>query len=264
MVGDWMGVKILINNNGSFTDESQKLGLADTEGWWHRVVASDVDGDGNIDFILGNHGLNSFFKASAAKPVTMYVNDFDLNGTIEQIICTYNGDKSYPVAMKDELVSQIPSLSSKYKKFADYTEQTINDIFPEEVLKRSVVLKAAYMQSCVMLNNGKGAFKLEPLPMEAQFSPVYAIMAGDFDRDGICDIIVGGNQLRAKPQTGIYDASYGLFMKGLPGKKWQAVAALSSGISVKGEIRDLKILKIKGESILTVARNNDNFQFYKY
>jgi hypothetical protein len=103
-----------------------------------------------------------------------------------------------------------------------------------------------------------------PLPNEAQFSPVYAIIADDFDHDGICDIIIGGNQYRAKPQTGIYDASYGLFLKGGQDGKWRAVKAVNSGISIKGEVRDLKILKINGESILTIARNNNNLQFYKY
>lgn len=264
IVGDWMPIKIFINNNGIFSDESQRYGLSGTEGWWHRIIAKDLNGDGKVDFVLGNHGLNSFFKASPSRPVTMYVNDFDLNGNIEQIICTWNGDKSYPVAMKDDLVNQIPSLSAKYKKFADYSEQTINDLFPQDVLKRSVILKANYLENCVLINTGKGSFNIIALPAEAQFSPVYAIIAEDFDSDGICDIIIGGNQYRAKPQTGIYDASYGLFLKGTPNGNWQPVQAVNSGISVKGEVRDLKILKINGESILTFARNNDNLQFYKY
>ena len=116
IVGDWMPVKIFINDNGKFKSISGTSGLAATEGWWHTVVAKDLNGDGNIDFVLGNHGLNSRFKASADKPVTMYVNDFDLNGSIEQIICSFNGDKSYPVAMKDDLVKQIPSLAGEISK----------------------------------------------------------------------------------------------------------------------------------------------------
>ncbi|MGD0582261.1 MAG: VCBS repeat-containing protein [Bacteroidales bacterium] len=264
IVGDWMPVKIFINDHGYFTDQSDKFGLSNTEGWWHTIVAKDLNGDGKVDFILGNNGLNSFFKASAEKPVTMYVNDFDLNGTIEQIICSYNGDKSYPVVMKDDLVDQIPSLKAKYKKYDDYKDQTINDIFPEEVLKRSVVLKARNMESCVLINSGKGSFNIVPLPVEAQFSPVYAIIADDFDHDGICDLVIGGNQYRAKPQTGIYDASYGLFLKGNGDGTFQAVSALTSGFFTKGEIRDLKVIKINDKNILTVVRNNDNFQFYKY
>jgi hypothetical protein len=264
IIGDWMPVRVLVNNNGLFTDESQKFGLTGTEGWWHVIVAKDLDNDGNIDFILGNHGLNSFFKASPDRPVTMYVNDFDLNGSVEQIICTYSGDKLYPVVLKDDLVNQIPSLASKYKKNVDYKDQTINDMFPAELLQRSIILNARIMESCVMINSGRGSFKLTPLPTEAQFSPVYAIAADDFDHDGRCDILIGGNEYRAKPQTGIYDASYGLFLKVNSEGNWESVSSEISGFSTKGEIRDLKILNIIGSKIIGVARNNDNLQFYKY
>jgi hypothetical protein len=238
--------------------------LLKTEGWWHTIVAKDLNGDGFMDFVLGNNGLNSFFKASADKPVTMYVNDFDLNGSIEQIICSFNGDKSYPVAMKDDLVKQIPSLAAKYQKYEDYKDQTIADIFSTEVLERSVKLSSRIMETCLMINNGNGSFKLIPFPIEAQFSPVYAIAADDFDHDGICDIIVGGNQYRAKPQTGINDANFGLFLKGIAGGTWQLVAPEESGFFTKGEIRDLKILNLNLRRVITVARNNDNLQFYKY
>jgi hypothetical protein len=264
IVGDWMPVKIFINEKGIFKDESEKYGMAGTEGWWNTIIAKDLNGDGKIDFVLGNHGLNSQFKASPEKPVMMYVNDFDLNGSIEQIICTYEGDQLYPLAMKDDLVKQIPSLGEKFKKFDDYKNATINDIFSPEILQRSIKLSSRFMQSCVMMNTGSGSFDLKPLPAEAQFSPVYSIYADDFDHDGICDILIGGNQYRAKPQTGIYDASYGLFLKGDAGGSWHSVSALNSGIFIKGEIRDIKILKVKGKPLVAFARNSDNLQFYKY
>jgi hypothetical protein len=115
-----------------------------------------------------------------------------------------------------------------------------------------------------MINTGQGSFHLTPLPLEGQFSPVYAVTADDFDHDGICDIIIGGNQYRAKPETGIYDASYGLFLKGNKEGTWQPVSSLNSGIFTQGEIRDLKILNINGNRFIAVARNNDNLQFYKH
>lgn len=264
IVGDWMPVKIFINENGNFSDKSEQFGLANTEGWWHTIVAKDINGDGMMDFILGNNGLNSFFKASASQPVSMYINDFDLNGSIEQIICMYNGDKSYPVAMKNDLVKQIPSLESKYKTFADYKDQTIEDIFPSEVLSRSVKLNAKLLENCVLMNSGKGQLKLTPLPLEAQFSSVYAIVADDFDHDGKCDIIVGGNQYKAKPETGIYDASYGLFLKGMSDGSFKSMPPEESGISVKGEIRDMKILDINKMQTIVFGINNGKFQFYKF
>jgi len=264
IVGDWMPVKIFINEGGFFKDESSRFGLLKTEGWWHSVVSKDLNNDGRIDFILGNHGLNSRFKASDKQPVTMYVNDFDLNGSIEQIICTYNSDKIYPLVMRDDLIKQIPSLESKYKKYEDYKDQTMEDIFPPEVLGRSVKLEARLMSSCLMINKADGSFNLTPLPAEAQFSPVYAIAANDFDRDGICDILIGGNQSRAKPETGIYNSSYGLLLKGKTDVTWFSVPSSVSGFFTKGEIRDLKTINIKGDTFIVVAKNNDNLQIYNY
>lgn len=264
VVGDWMPVKILINENGNFSDQSDQYGISNTEGWWHTIVVKDMNGDGLIDFILGNNGLNSFFKASAEQPVSMYVNDFDLNGSVEQLICAYNGAKSYPVVMKNDLVKQIPSLETKYKSFADYKDQTVENIFPPEVLDRSVKLNAKILTSSIMMNSGKGLFKLTSLPIEAQFSPVYAIVAEDFDHDGKCDIIVGGNQYKAKPETGIYDASYGLFLKGKSDGSFQSISAEESGISIKGEIRDVKILDINKMHTIVFGINNGKFQFYKF
>jgi hypothetical protein len=264
IVGDWMPVKVFINDHGVFTDKSASYGLANTEGWWHSITAKDLNGDGKIDFVLGNQGLNSFFKASVSKPVTMYVNDFDLNGSVEQIICTYNGEKSYPVAMLDDLIKQIPSLSEKFKKFNDYKDATIENMFPPDVLERSVKLKANTMQSCVMMNTDQGSFRLTSLPAEAQFSPIYSIIAYDFDHDGICDILIGGNQYKAKPETGINDASYGLFLKGNNDGTFNPFTSAESGIFTKGEIRDLKNIIIDGKRYIAVARNNDNLQFYKY
>jgi hypothetical protein len=264
IVGDWMPVKIFINHGGSFKDQSEEYGLSYTEGWWHTVVARDLNGDGYVDLALGNHGLNSRFKASSEKPVTMYVNDFDLNGNVEQIICAFNGERSYPVAMKDDMVRQIPLLGKKYSKFKTYAGQTINDLFSQEVLARSVILKARILESCVMINSGTGTFLPGTLPVEAQFSPVYAIAAEDFNGDGTCDMLIGGNQYRAKPQTGIYAASYGLCLKGNRDGSWSAVPPGKSGFQIPGEIRDLDLLHINGKQVIVVVRNNDILKFYSY
>ncbi len=264
IVGDWMPVKLFINEGGTFSDQSDAFGLSHTEGWWNAILAKDLDGDGYTDFVLGNHGLNSRFKASTEQPVTMYVNDFDMNGSVEQIICTFNGDSAYPLVMKDDLVKQIPALKRKYPAFADYREQTIEDLFSEDIMKRSVKLNAHMLKSCVMINSGSGSFVLSPLPVEAQFSPLYAIACKDFDKDGLSDLVIGGNQFRAKPETGIYAASFGLCLKGEPEGAWKSLHSDQSGIITRGEIRDIQFLNINKNKIMAVIRNNDIFEFYKY
>jgi len=264
IVGDWMPVKLFINEQGTFSDRSDSFGLSGTSGWWKRITSSDLDGDGDMDLVLGNHGLNSRFQASAEKPLSMYVNDFDLNGSVEHIICAFNGDSAYPVVMKDDLVRQIPALEGKYETFKSYSGQRIKDIFSEEILQRSVVLEARILESVLLINDGMGAFQLKPLPTESQLSPVYAIATGDFDHDGKADILMGGNLSRAKPESGIYNAGHGIFLKGKGNENWKAVPADSSGFFTRGEIRDLRVIKINGKSMISVARNNDNLHFYTF
>jgi len=264
IVGDWMPVKVFINEQGYFKDRSVSWGLSGTEGWWNRVAAGDLDRDGDMDLVLGNHGLNSRFRTSAEKPVTMYVNDFDMNGSVEHIICAFNGDTAYPVVMKNDLVKQIPALERKYETFKSYSRQTIHDMFSEEILQRSVVLELTMLESAVLINGGQGKFQLRSLPAESQLFPVYAVITGDFDHDGNCDILLGGNLSRAKPETGIYSAGYGLFLKGRVNGDWTAVPADSSGFFTKGEIRDFGIVKIDGNNVISVARNNENLHFYTF
>jgi hypothetical protein len=258
-----MPIKVFINEGGRFADRSLEYGLSGTEGWWHAIESADLEGDGDIDFVLGNHGMNSFFRASSDKPVTMYVNDFDLNGRVEQIICSYRGDTLYPVPLMDDLLSQLPVLAARYPKYADYVGQTLPDIFSAEVLDRSVVLSARVLESCILINSGDGSLDLNALPPEAQLAPIFAILAEDMDKDGKCDLLVGGNLSRAKPQTGTYMASYGLLMHGSGEGEFQAVPPWQSGISVRGEVRDLKILHVNDTAILVIARNNDILQFLK-
>ncbi|MGE5419323.1 MAG: VCBS repeat-containing protein [Chloroflexota bacterium] len=264
IVGEWMPIKILSNEKGIFSDVSESSGLLDTEGFWHRVAARDLNNDGLVDFVVGNDGLNYRFRAGTLSPLTMYVNDFDLNGSIEQIICTTDNGKLYPLVMKNDLTAQIPSLRKKFIRFDDYKDASINDLFTSDILKRSYILVACTSETSVLINKGSGKFELSPLPSEAQLSPVYAIASEDFDRDGICDIILGGNNYRSKPENGINDASYGLLLKGEGGNKWHAVLPGESGLFTKGEIRDFGLLKIKGKNILAIGLNNKKMEYYEY
>lgn len=264
VVGEWSRIQVFKNNNGVFVESANDAGLAQTSGWWNSISASDLDNDGDVDYIVGNHGLNSRFKASPQKPISCYINDFDQNGTAEQLICSYNGEKSYPMVLRHDLVMQLPNLKKKYLKYESYKGQTIQEIFSEEELKGSIVHEAKMLESVVLLNNGEGVFKIEPLPLEAQLAPIYALMTKDIDGDGHLDVVLGGNLHGVKPEVGRYDASYGTYLKGNGDGSFAQVPMQESGLVLEGEIRDFKTIPYRGDEILMIAKNNSPMQFFEF
>lgn len=258
---DWGAPLILFNKKGQL-EPSENVGLSEYQGWWNRIAVADIDNDGDQDFIALNHGLNSRFKATAARPISMYLNDFDKNGMAEQIISVYNGDVSYPLALRHDLVMQLPSLKKKYLKYENYKNQTVNDIFSADQIEKSRVLTANYMESSVFLNQGNGSFEVVALPKEAQFAPLYALKIEDFDNDGKLDLLTGGNFYRAKPEVGIYAATFGLYLQGDGTGNFKFIPPKKSGVNIPGEIRDFTSLKIGGKQKIIVIRNNENVLSY--
>lgn len=263
VVGEYMPIKIFINEGSKLVDRTDWAGLKKTNGWWNTIESADLDNDGDIDFVVGNHGLNSRFKASVERPISMFVNDFDKNGTTEQIICTYNGDKSYPMVLRHDLIAEIPSLKKKYLKYENYKDQTIYDIFTEEEMKNALKLEAFELGTGILLNEGDGRFNFKRLPVEAQFSTMYAIEISDFDGDGNKDVLLGGNLYGVKPEVGRYDASCGVFLKGDGSGDFKSVSPVNSGLVIDGEVRDFTLIKSNGNNLLMVARNNDSVLFFK-
>lgn len=260
IAGDWMPLKIFVNNNGKFKEDKNAFTTDKTEGWWNCLASADLDSDGDIDFIAGNHGLNSKLRASPEKPVSMYVNDFDLNGSAEQIICVYEGDKSFPLALKHDLTGQIPALEYKYPEYQLYKDQQITDIFSPEQLQNSIHLDAFTMETSIFINDGSGRFTRQSLPVEAQLSPVYAIHVSDYNGDKKLDILLGGNLHRVKPEIGRYDASYGTFLAGDGMGNFTIVPAKISGLHLNGEIRDVVEMSSKKGNLLIFSRSNERLQ----
>ncbi|MEJ7680168.1 MAG: VCBS repeat-containing protein [Segetibacter sp.] len=182
----------------------------------------------------------------------------------EQIVTCYNKDSAYPMVLRHDLVSVLPSLKKKYLKYESYKEQTMQDIFTKEQLSKAIKLDAYTMQSSVFINNRNATFSRKALPAEAQFSPMYGIAAEDFDKDGNTDIVMGGNFYQSKPEAGIYDASYGVFLKGDGKGNFKALHQIRSGFFSIGAVRDMKVLRTLKHRYILVAKNNDKIEILEY
>lgn len=250
--GDWMAIQIFENQNGRLVRSDN---LSSLRGWWHTIKVTDIDNDGDLDIVAGNHGENTFLKPGTR----MYVNDFDQNGTKEQIFCEKIGDKYYPLIDKDELIRQIPSLKKQLVYFEDYANKSIDQLFTKEVLEATKIYEVDERRTGVFYNEN-GQFRFQPLPKEAQYSPVYAIAADDLNSDNKPDLILGGNQYLVKPQFGRYDALKGLILfgsnSGFSSKKLEF-------LNIDGQIRHINKTVVNGEEKYLFIINNGPLLTYE-
>jgi hypothetical protein len=213
--------------------------------------------------VLGNLGLNSYIRASHDEPARLYVHDFYQTDAVKQVLTFYKNGVSYPLMGRDDFVRTMPQLRSKYDSYAKFGASRIEDIFPRDQLEKATVLEAHQFASAIALNTGNGSFDLRPLPAEAQFAPVFAAMAEDFDGDGNIDLLLGGNFDGVTPLLGRYDASYGLMLRGDGTGRFAPIDLAESGLHIEGQVRDLKPLRHVSGPLIAVARNNDRLQLLR-
>ena len=255
-VADWGTPKIFRNNGRRLT--SYTSSLDSIHGWWGVIEKADLDNDGDIDLVIGNQGKNAHYNPSIGAPMKIWINDFDKNGTIEQIMTQNIEGKDYPLHQKKELVGQLVSLKKKTLKASDYARRTIQELFPKEVIDISEVKKAEISTSMVAINEGNGEFTIKQLPSRVQLSCICGITSVDLNKDGYNDLIMGGNNHEFKPQYSRLDAGYGdvLLNDGKCNFYWQDYE--KSGFFVKNEVKHLKQFKDKnGNTFLFLAINND-------
>ncbi|MBK9533238.1 MAG: VCBS repeat-containing protein [Chitinophagaceae bacterium] len=272
--GEWMPVEMYGFQNGQLAKKPQSVHITgpskkDTlismdafSGWWYNMKAEDLDGDGRMDLILANRGLNSTIHGNINEPCTIYAKDFDNNGSYDAVLGYYIHGKCYPLYSRDQLIDQVPSMRKKFVRYRDYSGKTLDGIFTEAEKKDMDVYKTNFFTSGVLMNEGNGVFRFIPFPEKAQLSNINDVIISDIDKDGIKDILVCGNSEDPAVMVGVYDATSALLLKGTGRGKFAAVSAVESGLAVRGESRRMVYLEDKGKTTLIFLKNNEAVQVF--
>ncbi|OAB28254.1 Repeat domain-containing protein [Flavobacterium fryxellicola] len=256
LVGDWTAPMIFKNTGRRLTE--YKSNLTDFKGFWNAVRCVDLNNDGKKDLVLGNKGTNTTYKPAVANPLKLFVNDFDNNGTIEQIATRSIEGKDFPINLKQELARQIPLIKKKNLSYKDYSTKTFQELFVPEIVSNSIQKTVSIQESIIAINKGNGKFEIKALPKEVQFSSVNSICALDINNDGILDLILGGNQYEFKPQFSRLDANYGSVLLGGKNATFSWLPYDKSGFFIKGEVKNLKVIRDKNKTVSVIAVINDN------
>ncbi len=264
LVGEWMPITLFSCDKQTFKKRLVN-GLENSAGWWNNIIAGDFDGDGDLDMIGANHGLNSNYTASIDKPLAIFASDFDQNGSLDPIMAKYYGDKAYPMPQRKDLLKQLPVMQRKLGTYSKYSEATIEDLFTDMGLEKAMHREAKVLHSSFIRNNGDGSFSVEALPIQAQFSTVFGLAANDFDGDGTLDVLLAGNLSGAQVESGPYDASIGLLLKGQGDGSFLPISAKESGINLPTEVRAIEAVQLKnGEKMYVIASSNEALKYYKF
>lgn len=252
VVGEFMGVSLFVNSDGKFNLDTSST-LNQYKGWWNTIKKIDLDNDKLPDFVLGNQGLNSSFKASKDLPITLYTNDYDANGFIDPILAFRSKDgKDYPYALRHDLIDQIKPLKKTFPDYNSFKDKSMDQMFTPDLVNSSKKIETNILESVILKNKGNGEFEVIVLPIEAQFTSIFSIQNLDYDHDGDQDLIVAGNLFGVKPEVGKYDGLKGLVLENKGDFKFVPHKD-GLGLKIEGEVRDMHIIN----NILVVSRNND-------
>jgi enediyne biosynthesis protein E4 len=265
IVGEWMPVTVYKNEKGKLVNYTATAGLQNTNGLWTTIHAADINNDGTDDLLVGNWGENSKLHASEQYPLQLFTGDLDNNGSLDQVLAVEKNGKYYTFLGKEELEKQLPALMrKKYVNYSSFAGQTIEEIFGDK-LDHTKKFTASMLSSVLLTNNGHGHYMLSKLPMQLQWSPVFAFLTGDFNAGHNTDVLAAGNFYAVLPYEGRYDAGYGTVLTGGQGAHgFSALSPFYTGFTVNGEVRDIKAIKTAfNKTIFAVARNNESILFYR-
>lgn len=258
IVGEWTPLMCFKNQGGRFVFDRNTKGLEQSNAWWYSIHATDIDGDGDLDFIAGNLGENNKFKPTPEKPLHVFCNDFDGNGTYDIVLSKQNENRFIPVRGRECSSEQMPFISRKFPSFRSFAEADLSEIYGSQALQQSLHYVAYDFASIYLENLGGGLFKKHKLPAEAQFGPLMSIISGDFNENGKLYILGVGNIFNAEPETIRYDACRG-FVLGL-NDQGQPETIEQTGFYHFTNAKDLVEIRIKGRRHFIIAANNDSLK----
>jgi hypothetical protein len=258
---DWGPVACYRNLKGKrFEEVTEKLGFASAgNGWWRSLAVADFNGDGRPDFVVGNIGLNTRYRASAAEPTVLYANVV-LDGSAPQLVeAQADGGKWYPLRSRETLAGVFPTLARRFPTAESYAKATLGEVFPAAALAAATKYEATELRSGIFLSQPDGTYRFAPLPRLAQIAPIHGIVAGDFNGDGRTDLIVVGNSYAPVPETGRFDGGLGWLLRGDGAGGFTPVPPAESGIVVPGDARALAVADLNqdGWPDVFVTRSND-------
>ncbi|MFI1744576.1 VCBS repeat-containing protein [Thalassobellus sediminis] len=263
IVGEWMPIRVFKNTKTGFEEVSDNLGLTkDTTGWWWSINEGDFDNDGDMDYIVGNNGLNYKYKATEKETFDIYVNDFDEDSNKDIVLSYYNEGKQYPVRGRGCSSQQIPGIKKKFKDYESFSEATLADVYTEKNLDESLHYQVKSFAS-VYLENKNGKFIIHKLPNLAQLSSINQILIDDYDQDGKLDALIVGNLYVSEVETPRNDAGYGLFLKGNGNGSFKPISVSKSGLYIPGDVKDMATIKVGSTSYFIAAKNDDYLQFIR-
>lgn len=266
IVGEFMPITFFKNKNKKLIPNPQPL--SPKVGWWNSLVAGDFDNDGDTDYIAGNLGLNSMYKATENEPTTAYAKDFDGNGSYDAVLGCFMNDSlgnraSYPMHSRDDMIKQMLFIRKKFSRYAQYGMATMNDLFSKDTLQGAQILQATHFQSSYIENQGNGNFALKNLPIEAQFAPIFGMKATDIDQDGNLDLLLVGNNYGGEVFIGRLDAFYGLYLKGDGKGNFVPISLSKSDFIVGKDGKSLVSLYDKsGKEIFIASQNKDKLKCF--
>ena len=268
LVGEFMPITLFQNQHGTLSHLTVPS-FAETVGWWNSLVAADFDHDGDTDYIAGNLGLNSVFKASPQEPVCLYAKDYNNDGLMDPVLCRFIAGREVPAHFREALTDQMIGLRKVLTHYRAFGQMSFRDLFDQKATENALIYKATCFATTYIENLGNKPgtgphFRCRAMPMSMQTAPVSGLIATDLNHDGYLDLLAVGNDFSPETLTGRYDASVGWCLWGDGRGHFTTISLSQTGFLVKGDAKAIGLVKrANGQPLIWITQNQDSLQVFQ-